>query len=237
MEAILSTAASRPSLPLALDHLVVAARSLDEGEAWLAQRIGQPLAAGGAHPGFGTHNRLLRLGASSYLELIAPDPAQAVRRQLFGLDQAPVAKALAAGPVLLHVVFRVLAPATLEEVLPRLAYDPGLPTAMTRGELRWRMTVLAGGGLAGGGLLPTIIDWGNAAHPCTRLPESGVTLDALRLAGPRAVIAAFPAMSPPPSSALVPTIHAASCSTICAEFLVGARTIIIESVLPDRDLR
>ena len=139
--------------------------------------------------------------------------------------------------MLLNVVFRVLAPSTLQDVLPRLAYDPGLPTAMTRGELRWRMTVLAGGGLAGGGLLPTIIDWGNAAHPCTRLPESGVTLGALRLAGPRAVIAAFPAMSPPPSSALVPTIHAASCSTICAEFAVGARTIIIESVLPDRDLR
>jgi hypothetical protein len=248
MDPILSTAAATPGLPLAVDHLVVAARSLDEGEAWLRERLLEPLAAGGAHPGFGTHNRLLRLGAGCYLELIAPDPAQAgLQGLLFGLDQPPVAEALAQQPLLLHVVLRVLAPASLAEVLPRLDYDPGVPTPMTRGDLRWLITIPSSRRPAGNGLLPTIIDWGTTPHPSTRLPPSRVRLSGLRLTAPTAIAAAFPVVradagnsaagSSPLSaaaagSAIIPVIEATSCSTICANFDVGGRSVIIESVLP-----
>jgi hypothetical protein len=57
------------------DHLVVAAASLASGAAWLERRLGVPLQPGGQHSAMGTHNRLLRLGADSYLELIAIDPS------------------------------------------------------------------------------------------------------------------------------------------------------------------
>ena len=236
MDTILSTGAPPPSLPLALDHLVVAARTLDEGERWLTPRLGRPLVPGGSHPGFGTHNRLLRLGDGCYLELIAPDPAQAVRGLLFGLDRPRLVRALAASPLLLHVVMRVVAPATLEDVVPQLAYDPGLPTAMARGGLHWQITISPHGQLPGDGLLPTIIDWGDAAHPCTRLPDSGVVLRALRWTGPAASVAAFPVLAPAHSADVVLETGTASCSTICAEFTAGGKRVIIESALPGKDL-
>jgi hypothetical protein len=234
MDSILSTAAPKPSLPLALDHLVVAARSLDEGEAWLKARLRRDLVAGGAHPGFGTHNRLLRLGDDCYLELIAADPAQSTPHLLFGLEQEAVVRALADGPLLLHTVFRVEPPATLESVLPRLAYQPGLPTAMARGDLRWRITIPAGGRLAGEGLLPTIIDWGDARHPCSRLPDSGVALKRLRLQGPPAVVDAFPQTGEPRIDSANSTDT--RDNKIYAEFLVDGAKVIIESRLPLRDL-
>ena len=249
MEPILSTPAPNAGLPLALDHLVVAARTLDEGEAWLRARLGRSLVAGGAHPGFGTHNQLLGLGAGAgcYLELIAPDPQQpAASRVLFGLDEPAVAASLAQAPLVLHAVFRVLAPARLATVLPLLAYDPGTVTRMTRGALAWDITIPPGCRLRGNGLLPTLIDWGTTAHPSTRLPDCGVRLAALRLAGPEPVIAEFPLQAAPAVQSVSREAPAADsiklelacepCSTISAEFLVDGQRIIIRSCLPLRNL-
>lgn len=256
MEPILSTGASGPSLPLALDHLVVAAATLDEGEAWLRQRLGRPLSPGGSHDGFGTHNRLLRLGDAHYLELIAPDPAQAGTGRkaggttLFGLDQPAVTEALAGGPRLVHLVFRVTRPGSLAAVLPRLRYDPGPIVRMTRGDLAWDITVAPAGRLAGYGLLPTLIDWGESPHPCTRLPDSGITLESVRIQGPDFVVAAFPripAMEARAEAAAtgsgggVPahaaiTLAAAPTAEISAGFRLGERRIIIQSALSIREL-
>lgn len=234
MDSILSTAAARPPVSLALDHLVVAARTLDEGEAWLKARLGRDLVAGGAHPGFGTHNRLLRLGDDCYLELIAADPGQSTPRLLFGLEQETVAQALAHGPLLLHTVFRVVPPETLDGVLPRLSYAPGRPIAMSRGDLHWRITIDPTGRLAGGGLLPTIIDWADAPHPCTRLPDSGIALARLRLEGPPGILAQFPRSSV--TSPVAPELVASDRPRILAELVVDDARIIIESALPVRHL-
>lgn len=187
-------------MTLELDHLIVAATDLDSGEAWLRERLGVPLAPGGQHIGVGTHNRLLQLGRGVYLELIAADPTQPAPRRPrpFMLDDPAMQEQLAEGPRLVHWVVRARAGA-LEHALAALRYTPGPVTPMTRGALRWRITVPADGRPAAQGLLPTVIEWDVPAdaHPAARLPEAGVRLASFEVRAPAAVLGQRPEVSSP----------------------------------------
>lgn len=73
---------------LQLDHITVIAPSLPEGVAHVQACLGIDVPFGRQHPDMGTHNHLLRLGDSVYLEIIAVDPAAAApaHARWFGLD-------------------------------------------------------------------------------------------------------------------------------------------------------
>ena len=58
-----------------IDHLVLGAEDLSSATQALESGFGVPFDVGGAHPVMGTHNRLLRLQADIYLEVIAANPA------------------------------------------------------------------------------------------------------------------------------------------------------------------
>lgn len=167
-----------------LDHLVVAARCLDEGEAWLSHRLGVALAAGGRHTAMATHNRLLGLGPDAYLELIAIDP-QAVapgRPRWFDLDSPALAGRLARGPALVGWVARCR---DIAASSGRPAVALGRVLELARGDLVWRITVPDDGSRIEGGIVPYLIQWVAGAHPAARLPERGCRLAGLTAGHPR----------------------------------------------------
>lgn len=162
-------------MTLTPDHLVVAATRLDEGAAWLEEKLGVALAGGGQHLAMGTHNRLLRLGERFYLELIAIDLnlAPPARTRWFGLDTPALRQRLANGPQLIHWVAASL---DIETDAARAGFAREDILPMTRGDYRWRITVAADGSLPGDGLLPTLIQWDVPSHPAERLPHSDCQL-------------------------------------------------------------
>src|ERR1700712_1998311 len=107
------------AFPLRIDHLVIAARTLEEGARFVSSRFGCEMTAAGAHPSMRTHNRLLNLWNGVYLEVIAIDPyagilqTDAPRARLFALDDPAMQKRLETGPQLMHWVACVDRPKSL----------------------------------------------------------------------------------------------------------------------------
>jgi len=161
-----------------LDHLVVGARELGEGCDFVEAALGVRPLPGGKHAAMGTHNALLRLGARVFLEVMAIDPegARPARPRWFDLDEPRMRAALAEGPQLIHWVART---ADIDAACAQAKIDPGTVHPMARGDFRWRITIPDDGHRPGAGLIPTLIQWADAAHPADRLPETGVRVVAL----------------------------------------------------------
>lgn len=182
-----------------IDHLVVAAASLEEGVAWCETALGVTPGPGGEHALFGTHNRLLKLHSDTvppaYLEIIAINPqAQPTRaadlRRWFDLDDPALRLRLNEhGPQLVHWVARVPAIDTSVAALQALGIDRGPVLTASRptphGLLQWRISVRDDGQRLFDGALPTLIEWGEN-HPALTMPDSGLTLTAFEVSHPRA---------------------------------------------------
>lgn len=160
-----------------LDHIVVIAPDLASGLDHVEAQIGLRLPPGGSHPLMGTHNHLVRLGAATFLEVIAVDPAAPApsRPRWFTLDTPPAA------PRLAHWVVRTDDMARLHPRLPE-ASGPALP--VTRGALHWLLTVPEDGSLPEGGTFPSFIEWGTAPLPPLAMPSAGLELARLEIGHP-----------------------------------------------------
>jgi hypothetical protein len=167
-----------------LDHLVVACRDLGQGTAWLRERLGVEPQPGGKHRGMSTHNALLRLGARTYLELLAVDPSAPApsRPRWFGLDDAAVQERLAAAPFLASWVVACDDVARAAELLPAL----GEVVPLSRGVLAWRIAIPPSGSPPLGGAHPAAIQWEGDSHPCDALESRGCELLELRVSHPQA---------------------------------------------------
>lgn len=172
----------------AVDHLVIAADTLEQGVAWCEATLGVTPGPGGRHALFGTHNRLLKIASGrfpqAYLEIIAidPDAAPPARPRWFGLDAPALQASLRECPRLIHVVVRSTALEVHRRGLLDLGLEPGEPLHAARGALSWRIVVRPDGALVAGGALPTLIQW-DGVHPTEAMPESGLALQGLVLRG------------------------------------------------------
>lgn len=169
-------------MSMEVDHLVIAAKTLEEGRAWCEEVLGATPQPGGRHALMGTHNMLLDISAPNYprcyLEILAIDPeAEAPGRpRWFDLDQPAVRERLNDGPALLHWVARV---PNLDATLAYWAgegIDAGPAVEAARGDLSWRIALRDDGRRLRKEGLPIPIEWKGDAHPTDKLPDSGVKL-------------------------------------------------------------
>jgi hypothetical protein len=162
------------------DHLTITAPSLGEGEAWVRALLGVEPAPGGRHPRMATHNRLLRLGDTGFLEIIAPDPHAPTpeRPRWFALDSLSAS----APPALSAWVLRTT---DIQASIAHSSEDLGQIEPMQRGELNWWITIPADGSLPLDGVAPILIEWKGTGHPAAGLPDCGCSLHALELRHPQ----------------------------------------------------
>lgn len=179
-----------------VDHLVIAADSLDQGVAWCEATLGVTPGPGGEHPLMGTHNRLLRIATvdypRAYLEIIAIQPGREPQRgrRWFDLDDEALRDSLRhAGPRLVHFVANVPDLREATAAFKDVGIDRGEAVSASRptprGLLEWQISIRPDGQRLFDGVLPTLIEWGGI-HPAAAMGESGITLQSLVLRHPQA---------------------------------------------------
>lgn len=182
-------------MTLALDHLILAARTLDEGRDFVKERLGVEAPIGGEHPLMGTHNRLMALGAGVYFEImaIAPHLPAPARPRWVALDDPVQQDRLAARPRLAAWVARTEA---IDADIPRCPEPLGEVLDGRRGDLSWKIAIAADGRPPLAAALPILIQWPAGPHVSTRMADLGCRLRTLtvRHPEPARVLAALKAL-------------------------------------------
>ena len=168
-----------------VDHLVVTRSDLQVGIDELEQRTGVRPSAGGRHQDWGSHNALLSLGESTYLEVIAPDPSSTLPA-----DSRP-AVFTRPGP---GAINGWVAKCDDIERAIAISHEAGFPLGPARhgrreradgSMLHWTLTDPSSRHFDG--LLPILIDWGTSPHP-GESASAGCRLVNLEFRHPRAGI-------------------------------------------------
>ena len=165
-----------------LDHIVVVAAVLEEGVAFCEKTLGVKMIKGGEHARVETHNYLLNLDESIYLEVIAINPAARTVDwpRWFGMDLPEARRRAEKGPYLATFVARTTDIVAAAKALPSL----GPVRDMQRGDFQWQITIPDDGGMVEGGTVPTMIQWPAGVHPTWNMPLSGCRLERLEIAHP-----------------------------------------------------
>ncbi len=167
-----------------LDHILLGCSDRGDGIDFVEQYTGVRAAIGGIHPGRGTCNALLSLGERRYLEIIAPDPAQAQVPD-FAAPLVQRLKFLSAPRLVGWAAY----PGDLDRLANRLSatkivFDGPRHGSRARPDgrlLEWKTLNLSDDRE---GALPFFIEWGaNSPHPSTDAP-AGLRLDRFAIADP-----------------------------------------------------
>jgi hypothetical protein len=162
---------------------VIGCETLEQGAAYIRDQLGVDMPPGGRHERMGTHNHLMRLGGDVYLELIAIDSAGAkpAYPRWYALDDPAQQIRLRERP---RPIAWVAGTPDIDATLAASQVDLGRPMDMTRGDLKWQISLRDDGVLPESGVLPVLIEWPAGPHPSARMHDLGVRLTKLRLAHP-----------------------------------------------------
>jgi hypothetical protein len=161
-----------------IDHIILRATNLARGIEAFTRLTGVVPTRGGQHPGRGTENALVSLGADHYLELLAPIPSG--HDSVAGAPEDTVPLRPAGWAVhtrdLETLIARVGAAG-----FPLVGPTPGSRRALDGTLLEWRTAGTSNPGLT---LAPFFIEWGSGtAHP-SRTSPGGCRLVSLGLVQP-----------------------------------------------------
>lgn len=171
---------------LKLDHLTVIAPTLEEGVDHVRACLDLDVPFGQRHVYMGTHNHLLQLGGTVYLEIVALDPhgRQPERARWFGLDdQKQVRRDWDAGRRLRGWVAGT---DDIDGVLKGRADVFGQKVALPMDGPTFDFAIPDDGSLPLGGAAPSIIDRRGKARSMTSIADLGARLRDFALEHPEA---------------------------------------------------
>lgn len=147
-----------------IDHFVIGAETLTQGVEYVRENLGVDIPFGGVHIKMGTHNHLMQLGNSIFLEVIAikHDIEPPNRPRWFGLDDPFVRQQIAVQPTLLTWVINTK---NINKLLQQAASLLGTPELISRGDISWYFGLPEDGRIIAGGILPYAIEWHTKKHP------------------------------------------------------------------------
>jgi catechol 2,3-dioxygenase-like lactoylglutathione lyase family enzyme len=164
-----------------IDHITITAPNLTAGVEFVRRTLGVMPQVGGEHPRMGTHNFLLRLGDSVFLEVISPNPnaPKPERPRWFALDNLQSNTP----PRLTTWVARTT---DMRATLAASSEPLGNIEPMSRGQLNWLMSIPSDGSLPFNGIAPTLIEWYTETHIATKLQDVGCSFVRLETFHPQA---------------------------------------------------
>ncbi len=173
-----------PKVPPMLDHILLGCSDLEQGMAFVELHTGVGPVRGGVHPGRGTRNALLSLGNMHYLEIIAPDPAQAGMK-ISRESMVNRLKSLTSPRIIEWAAHTNDINAVAERLRKAgIAFEGPTPGSRKRPDermLNWQTLNLENDR---DGMLPFFIQWGaGPAHPSIDAP-SGCTLRSFEAIAP-----------------------------------------------------
>lgn len=162
-----------------IDHLVITAPDLESGSDYVFQQLGVKPQPGGKHERMGTHNRLLKLGDSIYLEVIAVNPQSLPvgRARWFELDNINT-------DTKLKFATWVVRTNDIHAAAKASPIPLGAVELMSRGDLNWLITIPEDGVMPMNGIIPVLIQWETTIHPADKLANSHCSFIQLNITHP-----------------------------------------------------
>jgi len=156
-----------------IDHIAVAASSLEAGVAYIEEMLDVSIPKGGEHPAMATHNHLMQLGENLFLEVLAINSEMTApdSPRWFGLEDPFVRHSISLKPRLHTWIVNT---SDIEHVDKLESFDFGKVASLSRGNLRWKFSVPEDGRLLAGGLVPYVMQWDGMSEVGFRHPSQGM---------------------------------------------------------------
>ena len=163
-----------------LDHVVIAANNLDEGTSYVENKLNVKLSNIGYHKDMGTHNRVVKISKSVYLEVISIDPncEQIKSKRWFNLDSPKLQSQLRESPRVIGYVIEN------EDTKILKHYEPFF--SASRGEYKWKFAMprndssISTDKFYQSGIIPSLINW-ESEKPINKMQDNHLNLEKIEV--------------------------------------------------------